>query len=111
MSEQKDYKYHCTPETCQYHYLTESVISDLKESVIKLLEGQEKMSNTIIQMTEAFKAVDKLDGRLEKLEDNQKLKDEQQDSRIDELRMFMYKAIGGGSVIVAIVTMLGNYFM
>jgi len=99
-TDRRETPHSCNPDTCQYHYLTESVISDLKESVVKLLEGQTKMSETIIQLTEAFKAIEKLDSKLEKLEDLQRTKDAEQDKKIDELRMFTYKAMGAIGVIV-----------
>lgn len=84
----------CNSDTCQYHYLTESVIADLKESVIKLLEGQTKMGESIVQLTEAFKMVERIDARLAKLEDLAREKDKEQDVKIDELKGFMYKAMG-----------------
>lgn len=99
----------CHPTTCHYHALTESVVSDLKEAVHKLMEGQEKMRESLIQMTEAFKAVERLDGRLSKLEENQGRKDREQDKKIDGLRAFMYKAVGGASVGAGIIAYLSRY--
>ncbi len=95
----------CSPDTCQYHVLTESVIGDLKDAVQKLMEGQEQMSHTVIQLAESFKSVDRLDRRLEKIEDAQNAKEEKQDGKIDELRGFMYKVMGisiGGISVVSI---------
>lgn len=94
----------CLPSTCQYHALTDAVITDLKEAVHKLMESQEKMRETVITMTEAFKAVERLDARLEKMEDEQKSRDKDQDKKIDQLRAFMYKVSGGA---IAVCGMIG----
>lgn len=110
MNDNKDKPNTCNPDTCQYHYLTESVIKDLKESVVQLLEGQTKMSETIIQLTEAFKAIERLDNKLEKLEDEQKKKDEKQDEKIDQVRMFMYKVIGATGVIITAIGFASKFF-
>jgi hypothetical protein len=89
----------CNPDTCQYHYLTQAVITDLKDAVSKILEGQAQMRDTVISLVETVKGFDRIDARIEKME--QKARDEkvEQDIRIDELRVFMYKAIGVISVL------------
>lgn len=84
----------CNASTCQYHALTESVVKDLKVTVQKVSEGQDQMRETVIHLTEAFKAMERIDKRMEKLEDATLRRDKEQDSKIDELRIFMYKAIG-----------------
>lgn len=89
----------CNPDTCQYHYLTENVIADLKDAVKQLLEGQGEMRDTVIQLVEQQKSFDRLADRLEKLEDLQRDKDEKQDGKIQELRAFMYKAMGAIGVL------------
>ena len=102
----KDRRKNCEDSTCQYHTLTDSVITDLKDAVAKLLEGQTEMRDTVIQLAEAFKAVDKMADRLEKVEDLQRDRDKEQDKKIEGLRGFMYKAIGGLTTVVAIAGLL-----
>lgn len=99
----------CSPNSCHYHALTESVITDLKEAVHKLMEGQEKMRISLVQMTEAFKAVERLDDRLSKMEDERKEKDKEQDKKIDALRVFMYKATGGITAATGIIVYLTRF--
>ena len=99
----------CSPSTCMHNALTEAVITDLKEAVHKLMEGQEKMRESLIVMTEAFKAVERLDTRITKLEDEQKYKDREQDKKIDSLRAFMYKVSGGGAAAAGIIAYLSRY--
>ncbi len=99
----------CHPTTCHYHALTESVITDLKEAVHKLMEGQEKMRESLIQMTEAFKMVERLDAQINKMESDQERKDAEQDKKIDGLRVFMYKAIGGASAGIGILAYLTKF--
>lgn len=98
-----DKKYTCNPETCQYHALTESVITDLKDAVKKLTEGQEQMNKTVVQLTEAFKWMDRIDRRVEKVEDLQRAKDREQDHEIGEVKGFMYRA--GGVAVGASVAL------
>ena len=100
----------CTPQTCQYHVLTESVIADLKQAVEKLMEGQDQMKETVIHLTEAFKAMERIDARMEKLEDLQRVKDQIQDAKLDEVKGFMYKAMGALAAIGALGGVVLKYF-
>lgn len=84
----------CNANTCQYHALTEGVVKDLRIAVQRIMEGQEQMRDTVIQLTEAFKAMERIDKWIDKHEDTARLKDAEQDKKIDDLRVFMYKAIG-----------------
>lgn len=90
----------CNSESCQYHALTESVIGDLKAAVQKLTESQEQMKETVIQLAEAFKAMERLNQRIDKLENNLVEKNKEQDKKVDELRIFMYKALGAGMALM-----------
>ena len=84
----------CNSETCKYHLMTETLVGELKAAVDKLIIGQEQTRETVIQLVEAFKAVDKLENRINDLEKEQKDKDKVQDSKIDQLRAFMWKVNG-----------------
>jgi uncharacterized coiled-coil protein SlyX len=106
---EQEERQHCNPSTCIHNALTEAVITDLKEAVHRLMEGQEKMRESLIVMTEAFKAVERLDTRITKLEDEQKFKDREQDKKIDNLRAFMYKACGGASVGAGVLAYLARF--
>ena len=97
----------CSPQTCQYHVLTESVIGDLKKAVEKLMEGQDQMRETVIHLTEAFKAMERINHRMEQMEDLQRDKDKEQDGKIDELKAFMYKSMG----VIASIGVLGGVFL
>jgi hypothetical protein len=101
----------CSPQTCQYHVLTESVISDLKDAVQKLMEGQEQMRTTLIQLAESFRSIERLEARVGKMEDMVLQKDKDQDKKIEELRAFMYKVTGVVTVALAIVPAIIGYLM
>lgn len=101
----------CNPSTCQYHYFTERVISDLKNAVEQLLEGQRAMSDTIVKLTENVKAIEKLDVRLEKLEDLQRNREKEQLEKLDEVRRFMWKVAGAISVIAPAIAILTKIFV
>lgn len=93
----------CSTDSCQYHILTESVIKDLKNATEKLVDGQEHLRDTVIKLVEGFKFIDKLDGKVDRLEEEMKEKDEKQDVKIDKLRNFMYKVSGIAVGISAII--------
>lgn len=70
------------------------VISDMRDSIKKLLDGQEALTLSVVKMAEAFKSMDRFENRIESMEKDQKEKDREQDDKIAELRAFMYKAGG-----------------
>lgn len=104
-------KHECTPQTCSYHLLTENIIKDMKSAVDKLIEGQDSMRETVIHLTDAFKTMDRIESRLEKLEELQRETDKEQDQKIQELRGFMYKlmgvAAGAGAVMGVLLKFIG----
>lgn len=89
----------CTPDSCMYHELTDSVIKDLKEAMKSLADGQMQMKETIIKLTEAFKSMDRLDRRIDSAE--QRVKDNEKE--ISDLRVAVYKA---GAVVAALMIIL-----
>lgn len=97
----------CESDTCQYHNATDVVINDLRGAVHKILEGQTEMRDTVIKLTEAMKGIDRLDRNMEKLQERWEEKDKAQDLKIDELKAFMYKTMGG----VAVVSLVVGYFL
>lgn len=103
----KTVPFHCNPDTCQYHYLTQSVITDLKDAVAKILEGQAQMRDTVISLVETVKGFDRIDTRIDKLEADRKEHEALQDRRIDDLRVFMYKATG----IVGVLALLAGFLI
>ncbi len=96
----------CAPDTCQYHILTESIIHDLKDATEKLMQGQNELSKSVTQLVEGFKFMDKLDGKVDRLESEMKEKDDRQDIKIDKLKGFMYKVTGIAVGISAICGIL-----
>jgi len=96
----------CAPDGCQYHLLTENVINDLKNATEKLMEGQDHLRETVTQLVEGIKFMDKLDQKVDRLESEMKTKDDRQDEKIDGLKGFMYKISGiavGASAIIGIL--------
>lgn len=118
----------CTSEKCVYHDINETVIEDLKNAVKVLLDGQQDLKLSVIQLTEAFKSMDRIESKvdkleevfslrlnrveddmkakLDKLEDRQKELDKEQDAKIGEVRGFMYKVSGALAVLTAIAPIL-----
>lgn len=82
------------------------VIDDLRDSVKKLLEGQDELKVTVIKMSEAFKSMDRVESRIEKIEAEQKEKNKEQDEKIDRLRIFMYKAGGAWTALLIVGSIL-----
>lgn len=106
----KSVPFSCNPDTCQYHYLTQSVITDLKDAVAKILEGQAQMRDTVISLVETVKGFDRIDARIEKLEQERKEHEKIQDEQIDGLRIFMYKAMGIIGVLAVVAGFLVRIF-
>lgn len=96
MSEMK-----CGNESCLYHVLTDSVIHDLKEAVKRIMEGQDQMKETVIQLAEAFKSMERLDRKIDKIEELQRSKNESTDRELSSLKGTLYKA--GGAVAALMV--------
>lgn len=92
----------CGSSTCNYHNLNDAIISDLREAVKALVVGQVDMKLSVTQLVEAFKSMDRLEIKIDKLESTQAERNEKQDIKIDELRVFMYKCLGAGAAIMAV---------
>ena len=99
---------------CQYHTLNDSVIHDLRDSVKVLIDGQQEMRVSVMQLTEALKAMDRIERKIDKLEDahkddldkfatNQRIRNKEIDIEIGNLKAFVYKvtgfAIAAGSIL------------
>jgi hypothetical protein len=95
-----EFKDSCNPSTCQYHALTEAVVEDLKDAVHRLMEGQDQMKETVIKLVEAFKYMERLDAKIDKLEELHREKERDQDCEIKELKAFMYKIMGVGMILL-----------
>jgi len=93
----------CNPDICQYHALTDAIINDLRSAVHKLAEGQEQMRDTVVQLTEAFKSMDRIERKLEKMEDIHREDLAESNKKVGELRAFMYKVSGAAAVIAAVL--------
>jgi hypothetical protein len=89
----------CTPDSCMYHALTDSVIQDLKEAMRSLADGQMQMRETIIKLTEAFKSMERLDKRIDSVDE--RIKGNEKD--VSDLRVAVYKA---GAVVAALMIIL-----
>lgn len=89
----------CTPDSCMYHALTDSVIQDLKEAMRSLVDGQMQMKETIIKLTEAFKSMERLDKRIDATE----LRVKENEKEVSDLRVAVYKA---GAVVAGLMIVL-----
>ena len=107
---------------CQYHLMTEGSVEDLKAAVKNLTETQVHMRETLMQLAEVFRAVERLEKRMDKLEIQKEemvarcehraeKRNTEQDSKIDEVRVFMYKAIGVGALAVPLLTIAAQVLM
>lgn len=100
--------------TCQYHNVNESVIHDLRDAVKQLVESHQEMRVSVMQLTEALKSMERIERKIDKLEEEHREdldkmwrmhreKDKEQDTKIEELKAFVYKisgaAVGAGGVI------------
>jgi len=91
-------------DVCKYHMQDHSVVLDLKESIRDIIEGQNEMRSGLIALTEAFKNMDRLEVRLDKMEVERSRQEDKRDKEVEELRTFMNKALGIGAAVVAIMS-------
>lgn len=98
----------CEPKSCQYHQLTDRVMEDLRDAVGKITESQMQVKESMASLIEGFKAMDRLERKQEKQEELQRTKDQEQDLKIDQLRIFMYKALGVAALAVPLLAMVGQ---
>lgn len=97
----------CNSDTCQYHYLTERLISDLRDAIVEIKDGQETMNRTVIELTQSIKGIDRVERRIDKLEEEQKQKDKEQDERIRSNESYAIKIATVAGALVMIVSTLG----
>jgi hypothetical protein len=81
-------------EICQYHMADHGTITDLKESVKTIVDSQMAVKSGLASLTEAFKSMDRLEARLEKMEVERLRQGELRDLEIKELRAFMNRSLG-----------------
>lgn len=107
---------------CQYHMMTEGSVGDLKAAVKNLTDTQVQMRETLMQLSEVFRAVERLEKRMDKLEIQRdgivekcekKHEDrwKEQEGKLDEVRIFMYKAIGVGALAVPLLTVAAQVLL
>jgi hypothetical protein len=107
---------------CQYHLMTEGTVEDLKDTVKTLSATQMHMRETLVQLIEVFKTVERLEKRMDKLEAQRgetlercekktEERNKELDWKIDEVRVFMYKAIGVGALAVPLLTMVAQVLL
>jgi len=85
---------------CASHMHSEASIQELKIIVSKLSDGMIQVRESMVQLTEAFKALGKVDARLDKLEEIHNRDSEANRKRLSDLEGNVYKA---GAVIAALL--------
>lgn len=90
-------------EKCIYNEIHENAIVELKESVKVLLEGQRHMSEAIVQLTTSLKSIDRLERKIDKLEEHQREEIDKQEVKIEKLSAMVYKAGGAVAAVVIII--------
>lgn len=95
------------PSSCMAHPQYEGMILDLKETAKALVEGQMEMKMTLIQLTENLKGLERLERRVDRIEEKHAKDDSIQGNQIDELRKFMYKMTGA----IAVISVCGPLLM
>jgi uncharacterized coiled-coil protein SlyX len=88
---------------CASHVHNEQSIAELKTIVSKLNDGMGQVREGMIQLTEAFKALGKVDARLDKLEEIHNRDSERNRERLERLESNVYKA---GALIAAILLVI-----
>jgi uncharacterized coiled-coil protein SlyX len=85
---------------CASHMHNEASIQELKIIVVRLSDGMAQVRESMVQLTEAFKALGKVDARLDKLEETHNRDAEDNRRRLSTLEGNVYKA---GAIIAALL--------
>ena len=101
----------CDPNTCQYHAVTEKVVGNLEVAVSEIVRSQAEMRENIIQLTEAVKSFQKMQQRIDKMEEKWETKNEKQDEKIYENTRNNLKIMSIGGVLVCVVSIFGPVFL
>jgi biopolymer transport protein ExbB/TolQ len=96
----------CDPNECPSHDLTLAVVQELKEAVQKLMEGQEETKRSIVRLAEGFKTVERLERKIEHLEEIHRADVKEHQKNLAEVRAFMYKVSGVLAVVAVLVPFL-----
>ena len=102
----------CNSRACASHMYIVEAVKELKEMNQLLLEGQRQLERVTIKLVESMKSVDRLHTKVDKIEAHQETVDKDQDGKIDNLRVFMWRTLGlAGSVpICAVVGRMMGWF-
>jgi SMC interacting uncharacterized protein involved in chromosome segregation len=84
-------------------YIVEAV-RELKEMNQLLMQGQDQLKITAVRLVEAFKSVDRLHKKVDQLEEQYRIKDKEQDEKIDNVRMFTWKVSGVAASIPILIS-------
>lgn len=96
----------CNPNTCQYHAVTQKVVDNLEIAVHEIVRSQAEMRENIIQLTEAVKVFQKMQERIEKLEDKLEKKNAEQDLEIRQNSKQIYLVMAVGGAVVTLINVL-----
>ncbi len=92
----------CTAEDCSAHSFMVEAIRELKDMNKKIITTQDKLKETTIKIVASLESVNRIHIRLDKYEELQRMRDKEQDQKIDKVRIFMWKITGAISIAVPI---------
>jgi hypothetical protein len=96
----------CDFSECPSHDVTLAVVQELKEAVHKLVEGQEETKRSIVRLAEGFKSIDRLERKIEHIEDIHRTDTKENQRNLAEVRAFMYKIAGVISAAAVLIPLL-----
>lgn len=95
----------CDNEHCEAHVFTMDLISKLEGVTEKLMDGQHDIKENIIRLTENLLELQRTNQRYDKMCEEVKAKDKEQDDQIKHNSAFVNKAIGVVGAISLIAVM------
>jgi uncharacterized coiled-coil protein SlyX len=96
---------------CAWHPHNEALIAEIREAMKEQTSTVGELRIAVVKLTENMRAVEKLDARLDKMEMALSERDKRQDSDIEQLKQFMWKATGILAVISVALPILLPLFL
>ena len=105
----------CGSDNCDVHLFMIETVKELKAGYLALLQSHSDLKEVVVKLTENMGETRRIYQRLDKILEDAKEREENQDKKIEENKKYIDRAIGGiiiaNVILVPIVTSLIVHFI
>ena len=105
----------CGSDNCDVHLFMIETVKELKAGYLALLRSHSDLKEVVVKLTENMGETRRIYQRLDKILEDAKEREENQDEKIEESKKYIDRAIGGiiiaNVILVPIVTSLVAHFI